>query len=420
MKLIDKQFICALLKEASLHLALDAKVQESWLEHPYNQIFKYIKTHYIQYGKVPNEATINEKFPDFEYEEQQENTLFYVDSLKTREQVNLASKLVKDIHSALTTASTVEEKAKALITVRESIHTASSKLALDLSMSKMKDVFLEGESIFNAYLDRKNPELIQRNFIPTPWETLNEDIIGWEAGDFVTILGASGLGKTWALLLCLLLAQQKGRKVLLFTEEMTINQLAFRLMSMKFEIPFERMRSGALNDFEEQDLRSSILDLVMKRKAEEETGFIINQGSGQSGTDAMASIIRHVRPDIVGIDGAYLFAEGYDWSKIAEMTGALKHLALVQGTRIICTNQVAAKNSSTKSAFSPSFINDASVCLQLFKDPDKKYLPFMNFRKVKCRDSSSDKEVFITNWDFERMNFDERLDLLPDQVIFEE
>lgn len=74
--------------------------------------------------------------------------------------------------------------------------------------------------------------------------------------------------------------------------------------------------------------------------------------------------------------------------------------------------------SQTKSAFSSSFINDSSVVVEIFQEEERKNLPFMTFRVMKGRDLSKKDLAWVSNWDFETMDFSYCPDVVPSEIVF--
>lgn len=417
---LDKNFISAILKEQSLKVCLEKGFKVGWLEHPFNTIYSYIFDHFIEHGKVASIETIELKFGDI-YVEPNENVSYYLNNLKNREKLNRAQKLARDILSTIKEAKTIKQKEEALVNLQKIITETSSYFSLYLSGVKIQDIFEEIDKEIVDYSDRKDEEKIKKRFIKTPWEILNDEILGWDFAEFVTFLGSSGTGKTWCLLLCLIMAALDGKKVLLFTEEMTIASLGTRVYAMLGQFNFKELKKSKFDDLTETIYFESLKDLREKRKNNEIGSFRIVQGSGQQGTDAVIAIIKEEQPDIVGIDGAYLLSEDYTWEKVSKMVGKLRAACLAMQIPFLLTNQVASKAATTKSAFSSAFINYATIAIQLIKDPDKRDLPFMNFKPLKIRDGSfSSDTIWCSDWDLENMKFAYRPDILPDDVVFDE
>jgi len=409
---MDKEFICSLIDDdRGFSIALDNKINEKILLTPYNEMFTFIREHYNRYGKTPSQPLIEERFGHF-YKKPQETTLFYCDEIKNRAKLSEAQYMARSIFETIKHATTPKDKKQALETIEKSIYKSCAKFSLDYSQAQMKDITLEALYRFTEYEARKDKDNIEANGIPTPWEPLNYEILGWQNGDLNTILGKSGIGKTWALLYSLIHAHSLGKSALLFTEEMTIKQLAYRFDAMMSGLPYNLLKHSTLSPAQEEEYKDYLKVLEDQALDEDRVPFLISQGVGVQGVEVILPIIRSVQPDIVGIDGAYLLSESYDVKAISKVSKVLKQAAMISNIPIIITNQTStSKQSMTGVAFSSAFKNDSSVMFEVRRDPDRIMLPFMEFWVKKVRDGSNPILKWTTNWDFERMDFTYRPDL---------
>jgi archaellum biogenesis ATPase FlaH len=391
----DMLFICALLKDPHLfEEVVTNKVTASYLTKDASKIYTYMLEFFHEYGKVPAVETTEKKFGAF-YEVPPENIAYYIGFLKNREKFNLIKKTTGDLLDVISNSQDVE---KSLKVCEEMLTGAATRLSLELSDAKIVDITQNAESRFSNYEKRK----LGVDGIHTPWEPLTSEIFGWQSGDLNTILGESGLGKSWALLLCMIEAYMYGHKVLLFTEEMTIAQLATRFDAIMAKLPYEKFRKASLGDEGEQKYKDFLVDISTNSESDFAKPFIIIQDIGDKGLDGIYSSIRLFKPDIVGIDGAYLFSESYDWKAVSELTKGLKKIAQSTMTPILVTNQKA--DNMDKSAYSASFIRDSSYVIVMYQDPDRKDLPIMSFKLIKSRDIRKSL-AWETEWDFDDMSF---------------
>lgn len=391
----DMYFICCLLKDPTIFKDIVInKVAYNYLVKEAAEIFKYINDFFQEYGKVPSIQTVEKKFESF-YEDPPENIHYYIKYLKNREKFNLIKKTYNDLYDVIANAEDLEKS----ISICESLlMDTTSRLSLELSEAKVMDITQNAISRYSKYEERK----LGIDGVKTPWDMLTNEIFGWQKGDLNTILGESGLGKSWGLLLCLISAFESGKKVLLFTEEMTIIQLASRFDSMISKLPYELFRKANLSSKQEDSYKEFLTKLSEDADNDVTKPFIIIQDIGDKGTDAILSAIRIFKPDIVGIDGAYLFSENYDWKAISDLTKSLKKIAQNTMTPILVTNQKA--EGTDKAAYSASFIRDSSYVIVMFQEPDRKDLPLMSFKLIKCRDIKKSL-CWESNWDFDSMDF---------------
>jgi replicative DNA helicase len=95
--------------------------------------------------------------------------------------------------------------------------------------------------------------------VPTGLVELDRLTSGWQPSDLIIIAARPGMGKTSLLLaMALNAAKDFNKGVAMFSLEMASTQLVSRLISMEAEISGSKMRSGKLEDYEWQQLQSTV------------------------------------------------------------------------------------------------------------------------------------------------------------------
>ncbi len=95
--------------------------------------------------------------------------------------------------------------------------------------------------------------------VPSGFTDLDRLTSGWQPSDLVIVAARPGMGKT-AMVLAIMLnaAKDFGKGVAMFSLEMASTQLVQRLISMEAEIPGSKMRNGKLEDYEWQQLQTTV------------------------------------------------------------------------------------------------------------------------------------------------------------------
>lgn len=420
--MLDAEFISALTDSSAMQLVFQSRIDRTFLLQPYSEMFQFVIDYFQKYGASPTRDFLNKEFayvigtnplPD-----QVEVVKYYIDELKNREKFNRSQALAKKIFDAASQADTPDKKRKCVEAVEKAVADLHFRFVTDLSAATMVDITVNAERRYTEYEQRRDSVATGLG-IPMPWEPLQNEFLGWQPGDFCSILGMSGLGKTMSLMICGAYAHSKGANVLVFSHEMTIRQLSWRFDALVSKLEPKLIRKGQLTHDEEVRYKMYLKVLSEQRAAGNIAPFIINQGSPSDGGKALNAVIKAVHPDLVIVDGAYLFAESYSWDKVSELTKMLKHSAMQNNVPILCSNQWSSnKLSQSKSAFSASFINDSSIVIRVYQDPDRAVLPFMNWMVTKGRDASEKNISWVSNWDFEEMNFNYRPDLKVNELLF--
>lgn len=95
--------------------------------------------------------------------------------------------------------------------------------------------------------------------VPTGFTALDRLTSGWQPSDLIIVAARPGMGKTsFTMALARNAAIDFNMPVAFFSLEMSSLQLVNRLISMETEIPSEKLRKGRLEDYEWQQLNSSM------------------------------------------------------------------------------------------------------------------------------------------------------------------
>lgn len=95
--------------------------------------------------------------------------------------------------------------------------------------------------------------------VPTGFTELDRLTSGWQPSDLIIVAARPGMGKTsFVLAVALNAARDFNKGVALFSLEMASTQLVQRLISMEAEISGSKMRNGKLEDYEWQQLQSTV------------------------------------------------------------------------------------------------------------------------------------------------------------------
>jgi replicative DNA helicase len=95
--------------------------------------------------------------------------------------------------------------------------------------------------------------------VPSGFSSLDRLTSGWQSSDLIIVAARPGMGKTsYVLALARNAALDFQKPVALFSLEMSSTQLVQRLISMEAEIPGQKLRSGKLEEYEWQQLHTTI------------------------------------------------------------------------------------------------------------------------------------------------------------------
>lgn len=220
---------------------------------------------------------------------------------------------------------------------------------------------------------------------------LNEQSGGMRAGEFILLYGRPKSMKTWLLVdMTVECYYHLNQRVLVFTKEMTPEQLRWRIVARMQGVDYIALKSGQLPE----DQRDEFFDLLDTLKAEEErlmrrghnrsmmitTGW--QRGTVQSGLQSLQSKIEEFEPDIVMADSVYLMKAtknkdgGAVWQDMAEIAYGLHEMAVEYKIPIVATSQANRKGEELKGtslaeiAYGDTFGQACDYAIRVIKTED--------------------------------------------------
>lgn len=210
--------------------------------------------------------------------------------------------------------------------------------------------------------------------IPTGFSRLDAILTGLNRSDLVLIAGRPGMGKTsFALNIAEYVAMKKQKKVVIFSLEMSTEQLVERMLSSQASIVSKALRTGTLAPDEWTRLASAA-DLLSKAE------ILLDDSSGITVPEMKAKLRRQRDVDLVVIDYLQLMSSGRRTenrvAEISEMTRSLKLMAKELSIPVITLSQLS-RGPESRSDHRPmlsdlresgSIEQDADVVLFLYRE----------------------------------------------------
>lgn len=251
--------------------------------------------------------------------------------------------------------------------------------------------------------------------VQLPWDTMNEETLGLWPEDLMLIVSRTGIGKTWATVICARHAwvQDNSKRVLLATTEIAKETVSHRFVALHNRLAYKELRSGKLDAFAEDRMVRGV------EAIKDAEGLYLVGGDFDFRIESLAAAIEEVQPDIVILDGAYLLkSEGKTRTeKTAETFNDLKRLTKRTRVPMLTTmqfNRNVKENTDMKGA-SVKVENiglsdvagwNADMIYGMIQSKDMKVDKKMGFRGLKVREGPGNNE-FETIWDLDTMNFTE-------------
>lgn len=199
--------------------------------------FNFIIDHYRQYGNVPDVITFLSKFENFMLTEVNESVDYLVDKLYEEKGFNNLNSWADDFSNVL---------------------KQDSRLAFDMVLKASKelkpqcickgtDIISNAQERYDLFVNRGNDP--DNKCISTGLIELDEILGGWEYGEeLVTIVARTNQGKSWMLLKFLVAAFLQGKRVGLYSGEMSAIKLGYRFDALFYHFSNRALVQGAQTD----------------------------------------------------------------------------------------------------------------------------------------------------------------------------
>ena len=357
--------------------------------------------HYVNtYGVLPSVDTLQQKN---HYTPAPDPWKAYWDEVRERTLQTTLNRMADEVKK---TASTLEvDKA---LTLAE---TVIGQVRAEDTHSRVTDLKVAAMPLYFDHYKRVNQGLVRR--YPVPWPTLQAMSGGAIAGDFISIVGRPGTGKTWLMLLIAHHLVHLGHKVLFVTTEMPVSEIVFRYLSI-----FSKVNPNHVSDAELTSKEKVDVQLALKRIAKIAGELKVIDGNKSSTVAEVYGYAKSVKSDVVMIDGAYLLQHPDPkinrYLRVAENVEAMKRVtsemeiptyASFQFNRGAKKEDKRAKDVGLEDVGYTDVIGQiSSLAMGLFETDDDtvsalahRYVKVMKGRK-------GEAGGFYLSWDFNKMD----------------
>ena len=262
--------------------------------------------------------------------------------------------------------------------------------------------------------------------IPTNWPYLDKATQGLQNGDLIVFVARPGIGKTTTMIKMAMEAFKEGRIPLFITMEMKRLQIGNRLMAMMVGANMTPLQRGNMTTRVERVIEQTITSI-----SEEGRPFYFIEGQFRKHVGEVASLVHSLKPDIVFVDGAYLLklqnanARMALHERIGEIAQTLKNIAAVNNIPVVASFQITReggkKDKTGKDVgvehiqLSDSIGQLASLVVGIFEDDVEETPEARTTRRMKIlKGREGETGNFYINYNFETMDFSERIDPLED------
>lgn len=218
-----------------------------------------------------------------------------------------------------------------------------------------------------------------------PWEPLQEATGGIEPDDYVIIYGRPKSMKSWVLAYLIAWVYELGKRPLIYTKEMTPDNIIARVVAIMASIRYHEFRRGRLSPVEKDSLYAS-WRVLHHLKEMQSMVCLSGKDAGEGGDTVpwLRSKVEQYKPDLVFIDGLYLMSNARsgrktqkDNERVRDISRDLSQMRLDTGVPVLATiqaNRDAAKNNDAnldEVAFSDAIGQDATLAMRVINDKNE-------------------------------------------------
>lgn len=428
----EKKVLSSILRGHLDYSSLFTKIPEDCFTTEQTKIlYGVLKTYYLENSELPTlsitKRKVKQQLKKMGKKEKEKRHMIFINKLQRMKKYKQAhfeffsEELVKFMKTRvqfdlIETASDMMEEGKS----PDSIFQFMSKKLLESGGDDRSVRVLDYRDTLNERIKevrkRRREGSKARGVIKTGILKLDAEIMGIEPGELFIIAAATGKGKS------IFMTQQAAynlldnKKVVFFTNEMTAEQISFRLDSNLSEIKYRRFERGNISKIKLKKWRGTVKSLVKSGQLK-----IVEIYQGCSVLDIENTIRKYkMKPDVLIVDYAQRMSPSYstgksadlDWQGIGTVVRELKDLALRKPIPVVTAVQLkpnaAEKETLVLSdiALSPTVINSEAdfliglILTEKMKTLGRGYLQFLKIRKG----AEKDKIPFIPNYNLIRID----------------
>jgi hypothetical protein len=216
---------------------------------------------------------------------------------------------------------------------------------------------------------------------PYPWSLLQKVTMGIQKDDYIVFYGRPKSYKSWMLAYVAMTLFMQDKRIILYTKEMTAENIFMRIIACLSKLPYQEFRSGTLTHSHEVELYQA-RRLVHMLQGEEKLIVLSGKDAPPGGDTVpwMQSKIKTYQPHACFIDGLYLMSDVKKNKdkhvKVSSISNDLRQMNLETQVPIFATlqaNRAAAKNNEAnldELAFSDSIGQDATMIMRVINEKE--------------------------------------------------
>lgn len=223
--------LCKVLTSKSMMILNSNNIDATFFVK-YRPLYDFIDEHVKKYKQVPDTSTIAIEFPDFSVFDVQESDQYLVDRLYEQHVFRLSCITLKKLEPLLET-----DAQKAVEFLQQEIPKLANITPLNsFDLVEKSPIRLQE---YEDMLDRQD-----EYFIKTGFSEFDEIMGGFKKNDLVILLARPNQGKSWILDKFALSARHQGKRVGIYSGEMSKTDVGYRLDSLDSHISNTCLQRG--------------------------------------------------------------------------------------------------------------------------------------------------------------------------------
>ena len=381
--MVQEQSINYIIQSGDTSFILLNNLDDSFFSD-YKEEFHFIVDHYNQYGTLPDKETFLYRFPKFNYFTVSESPRYLLDKLYDDKNFRELTGVLNKMRNVLMSEN-YDEAVRLFSEANTKLQTSKH---LD-SVSIFKDT-----SRLNAYIERTQD--FSKYYIKTGFDELDKVIGGWDREDeLATIVARTNKGKSWLLLKTALAAAEQGLNVGLYSGEMSVRKVGYRVDTLLGHISNSSLIHGNVNIRVEYE---KYIDSLKNGKIRGDIKVLTpDMISGPAGVTALRAFIEKEKLDMLCIDQHSLLEDDRKArnpiEKAANISRDLKNLQVMERIPIIAVSQQNRNSTedgvdTTHIAQSDRIGQDSTIIINFDQDGST-----LTMNLLKSRDSVVGKKL---------------------------
>lgn len=395
----ELELINSIIETGDMPTALSANV--SGVFEAYGDVWQFIQGYYDKYNQMPDKDKVSRSFPDFEFIKTTGSLQYYIDeahkvvnSARLKEVLYEAAKLLKEHGPKAAT---------------DYVISNSTKLLKDTGNVKDTDLVLDADERIQKLEQQIELQASGKSTlgIASGLDPMDFEFGGFQPGDFVVLLGWTGMGKTWLARLFAVRAWLQGYRPLIISLEMNKYQEGYRFDTILNQgRTFRNSQLSHGRDIDPEEYRKWVKETFSDKQS---FYLVTNEGLDAVDQNMVQAKIDQYNPDMVILDYHSLFDDadgGYNETERAKnLSKAFKRLAVRNQVPIIDVAAVTMEQGAQATrapelhevAWSRQLTYDADLVLTIFKEKDS------HIMQIFCKKNRRGEEfAFNLAWDIDR------------------